>query len=75
MREGTQIEDANISVDDKVKLLDALSETGLTHILVGSFVSPLYTPQVARIDEIVQKFHPKEGVTYTALALNERGIE
>ena len=30
---------------------------------------------MARIDEIVQKFHPKEGVTYTALALNERGIE
>ena len=73
--EGMQIEDANISVGDKVRLLDALSETGLKHILVGSFVSPLYTPQMARIGEIVQKFHPKPGVTYTALALNERGIE
>ncbi len=29
MREGMQIEDAEISVDDKVELLDALSETGL----------------------------------------------
>ena len=75
MREGMQIEDASISVDDKVALLDALSETGLKRIVVGSFVSPRYTPQMARIDEIVQKFHPKEGVTYTALALNERGIE
>ena len=75
MREGMQIEDANISVDDKVALIDALSETGLKRIVVGSFVSPRYTPQMARIDEIVQKFHPKEGVTYTALALNERGVE
>lgn len=75
MREGMQIEDANISVDDKVRLLDALADTGLKRIVVGSFVSPRYTPQMARIDEILQKFHPKEGVTYTALALNERGVE
>ncbi len=28
MREGMQIEDSNISVEDKIRLLDALSETG-----------------------------------------------
>ena len=75
MREGMQIEDANISVDDKVRLLDALSETGLKHIVVGSFVSPKWTPQMARIDEIVSKFHPKPGVKYSALALNAQGME
>ena len=73
--EGMRIEDANIPIDAKVALLDALSETGLKRIVVGSFVSPRYTPQMARIDELVQKFHPKEGVTYTALALNEQGVE
>lgn len=75
LREGMQIEDANIPVDEKVALLDALSETGLKRIVVGSFVSPRYTPQMSLIDEIVKKFHPKVGVTYTALALNEQGIE
>jgi hydroxymethylglutaryl-CoA lyase len=75
MREGMQIEDANIPIDAKVALLDALSETGLKRIVVGSFVSPRYTPQMARIDELMKKFHPKEGVTYTALALNQKGIE
>ena len=69
------VEDANISVDDKVSLLDALSETGLEQIVVGSFVSPKWTPQMERIDEIVTKFNPKPGVTYTALALNSRGVE
>ena len=75
MREGMQIEDAQISVDDKVSLLDALSETGLNQIVVGSFVSPRWTPQMERIDEIVTKFTPKPGITYTALALNARGVE
>ena len=59
MREGMQIEDANIPIDAKVALLDALSETGLKRIVVGSFVSPRYTPQMARIDELMQKFHPE----------------
>ena len=75
MREGMQIEDAGISIDDKVRRLDALSETGLKHIVVGSFVSPRYTPQMADIDELVARFTPKPGVRYTALALNDRGRE
>ena len=75
MREGMQIEDTQISIDDKVELLDALSETGLKQIVVGSFVSPKWTPQMERIDEIVTRFTPKPGVTYTALALNSRGVE
>ena len=75
MREGMQIEDANISVDDKVELLDALSETGLKQIVIGSFVSPKWTPQMERIDEIVSRFNVNPDVTYTALALNSRGVE
>jgi len=75
MRDGLQIEDAKIPVDKKVALLDALSETGLKRINVGSFVSPKYTPQMACIDEIMHKFHPKPGVTYLATALNPKGVE
>ena len=75
MREGMQIEDSTISVEDKIELLDALSETGLQQIVVGSFVSPKWTPQMERIDEIVSNFNPNPDVTYTALALNSRGVE
>ena len=75
MREGMQIEDANISIDDKIELLDQLSDSGLKNIVVGSFVSPKWTPQMERIDEIVSRFTPKPGITYTALALNSRGVE
>ena len=75
MREGMQIESAHIPVADKIRLLDALSETGLKTIVVGSFVSPKWTPQMAEIDELVSRFKPNPEVCYTALALNKRGAE
>ena len=75
MRDGFQIERADIPVQGKIRLLDMLSETGLKEIAVGSFVSPRWVPQMACIDELVKGFHPKPGVSYTATALNETGRE
>src|ERR1700733_6808436 len=75
MREGMQIESVEITLEDKVRLLDALSRTGLAEIVVGSFVSPRYTPQMASIDELMERFEPRPGVTYTAVALNDKGRE
>ena len=75
MREGMQIESADISVDDKVRLLDALGETGLPRIVVGSFASPRYTPQMAKIEQVLERFTPNPNVTYTALLVNRRSYE
>ena len=75
MRDGLQIESADIPVADKIRLLEALSETGLREIAVGSFVSPKWTPQMAQIDQVVKGFTPRPGVRYTYTALNERGME
>lgn len=58
MREGLQIESKDISVDEKLRLLDALGDTGLEIISIGSFVSPKWTPQMACIDEIAERFVP-----------------
>jgi hydroxymethylglutaryl-CoA lyase len=75
MREGMQIEDANIPVDAKVELLNALSGTGLKNIVVGSFVSPRYTPQMKNIEEVLRRFTPKDGVNYSAMIPNDKGLE
>lgn len=75
MRDGLQVESVEISVNDKLRLLDALSETGLDRITVGSFVSPKWTPQMVDIDELVERMTPRPGVTYLGVALNERGRE
>src|SRR4030081_656776 len=75
MRDGMQIEDRHIPVADKIRLIDALSETGLTEIAVGSFASPKWTPQMAEVDAVIRGFTPKAGVRYTAATFNERGRE
>ena len=75
MREGMQIESAAIEPADKVRLLHALSETGIERIVVGSFVSPRYPPQMARVDEVAAAFEPHDGVTYLGMAMNQRGRE
>lgn len=75
MREGMQIESADIPAAEKVRLLDALSRTGLRKIHVGSFVSPKWTPQMANVEDVIAGFTPVEGVEYTAIVLNPRGAE
>ena len=74
-REGFQIEPGPIPTARKIELIDALSETGLRQIQVASFVNPKRVPGWADADEVVRGFHPREGVRYTALWLNEKGLE
>ena len=75
MREGLQIESAEIPVSEKLRLLDALGETGAKVISIGSFAHPKWTPQMACIDEIAERFVPKPGVKYTAAVFNRKGFE
>ena len=75
MREGLQIESADISVDDKLRLLDAIGETGAKVISIGSFAHPKWTPSMACIDEIAERFVPKPGIRYTAAIFNQKGFE
>ena len=75
MREGLQIESADIPVSEKLRLLDALGETGAKVLTIGSFAHPKWTPQMACIDEIAEKFVPKPGIRYTAAVFNPKGME
>lgn len=75
MREGMQIESAEIPVEQKAELLTMLAGCGLPAINVGSFVSPRYTPQMANIEEVLRRFTPVEGPQYYCLVMNQRGID
>jgi isopropylmalate/homocitrate/citramalate synthase len=74
-REGFQIEPGPISTADKIALIDALSDTGITHIQTVSFVNPKAVPGWADADEVVKGFRKKDGVHYTALWFNEQGLQ
>lgn len=73
-REGFQYEKHAIPTARKIELVDALSETGLKQIQVVSFVNPERVPGMADADAVVAGFRKKEGVRYTALWLNDKGL-
>ncbi|WP_342000222.1 citramalate synthase [Microbacterium sp. LWH7-1.2] len=75
MRDGLQIESSDVTVDERVRLLDTLSRSGLQRIVVGAFVSPRWSPSMAGTDEVIRRMHVEPGVEYTALALNAKGVE
>ncbi|MBT5912308.1 MAG: hydroxymethylglutaryl-CoA lyase [Rhodospirillaceae bacterium] len=74
-REGFQIEPGPISTADKVKLIDALSETGLKHIQICSFVNPRLVPGWSDAEAVVEAFNPVKDVTYTGLYFNGNGLD
>lgn len=74
-RDGLQNEAQPISVIDKVRLVDDLTEAGMSYIEVGSFVSPRWVPQMGGSAEVFAGIAQRAGVTYAALAPNLRGFE
>jgi isopropylmalate/homocitrate/citramalate synthase len=74
-REGFQIEPGPISTEDKIRLIEALAETGLEHIQVCSFVNPRIVPGWADAEATVAGFKAKPNVHYTALWFNGNGLE
>src|SRR5246500_597071 len=74
-REGFQIEKGPIATARKIALIDALSQTGLDHIQIVSFVNPKAVPGMADAEHVVRGITPRQGVAYTALWLNKKGFE
>ena len=74
-REGFQFEKGADPTARKIALIDALSETGINHIQVASFVNPNRVPGWADADQVVAAFKRKPGIEYTALWLNVKGLQ
>lgn len=74
-RDGLQNESQTVSTEVKVAFVEALVDSGLRWIEVGSFVRPDRVPQMADTEEVFRRLQPREGVTYLALVPNLRGLE
>lgn len=74
-RDGLQNESGIIHVDDKVELINQLSQTGLKHIEAGSFVSPKWVPQMANSSQVFNKIDRAPGIRYSALTPNLVGLD
>jgi len=73
-RDGLQNE-APVPVDARVRLIDALSRTGLRRIEAAAFVSPSAIPSMAGSEQVMARIDRKVGVVYSALVPNVEGAE
>ncbi|XP_010354057.1 hydroxymethylglutaryl-CoA lyase, mitochondrial isoform X2 [Rhinopithecus roxellana] len=74
-RDGLQNEKNIVSTPVKIKLIDMLSEAGLSVIEATSFVSPKWVPQMADHAEVLKGIQKFPGVTYPVLTPNLKGFE
>jgi len=74
-RDGFQNEPEVIETADKVRLIGMLAESGLRRLEVTSFVRPDVIPQLADAERVLEAIERPEGVSYSVLIPNEKGLE
>lgn len=74
-RDGFQNEPEVIETSDKIRLIDMLSATGLGRIEITSFTRPDLIPQLADADEVLDGVTRRDGVSFSVLIPNRRGLE
>lgn len=75
LRDGMQTVTRPVSTDDKVDLVRALIDSGVTEIEAVSFAHPKVLPQFADSVEVMSRVPRVEGVIYRGLVPNLRGAE
>ena len=74
-RDGLQNQPRILTVEQRLQLIGALADAGVSSIEVGSFVSPKAVPAMAGTDELVAALPVDGGMHYTALIPNMKGYE
>jgi hydroxymethylglutaryl-CoA lyase len=74
-RDGLQAEKVFVPTENKIGLVNALSDTGLAKIEVTAFVSPKAIPALRDAEQVLREIKRVPGVVYTALVPNVRGAE
>ena len=72
-RDGFQIEPEFIPTEQKIEVVNLLSEAGLPRIEVTSFVHPKVVPQLRDAEEVMTKVRRRPGTRYSALVPNDKG--
>lgn len=74
-RDGLQNETVRLSTEEKAELVSRTADSGARRIEVTSFVHPKAVPALADAEELVAMLPERDGVSYSALVLNERGLD
>lgn len=74
-RDGLQNEPAVISLQTKLELIQGLLAAGLKRIEAGAFVNPERVPQMADSGQVFDRLKKRQGVVYSALTPNLKGLD
>ena len=74
-RDGLQSQAKILDVNDRVRLIRAIADSGINNIEVGAFVSPKAVPAMAATDEVLNQTVDLSQVNQTVLIPNQRGYE
>jgi hydroxymethylglutaryl-CoA lyase len=74
-RDGFQNEPETIATAEKIRLIDMLSASGLERMEITSFVRPDVIPQLSDAAEVLAGVQRRDGVAFSVLIPNERGLE
>jgi hydroxymethylglutaryl-CoA lyase len=74
-RDGFQNEPEVIPTAAKIRLIDMLGAAGYRRIELTSFVRTDVIPQLADAVEVLDGFEKRDGVAYSVLIPNEKGLE
>lgn len=72
-RDGFQIEAEFIPTEQKIDVVNRLSDAGLPCIEVTSFVHPKAVPQLRDAEEVMRRMTRRPGTVYAALVPNDKG--
>lgn len=75
LRDGLQLEEKVLSVDEKYNLAQRLLNANVKQLEFGSFVHPKLVPQMANSGELFNKLKKYDNATFVSLIPNLKGAE
>ena len=75
LRDGLQGVAQEVTIEQRIKIIDLLIKSGIKNIQVCSFVNPEKIPQMNNAEELVIKLPKRSDVSFSAFILNQYGLE
>lgn len=75
LRDGLQNIKGNLSIEHRLSIIHGLIEAGIKNIQIASFVNPKRVPQMAQAETLVKRISKINGIEFSGLIFNQKGIE
>ena len=75
LRDGLQNIRGDLSIEDRLFIIEGLIEAGITNIQIASFVNPKRVPQMAFAEDLASRIDRIKGIEFSGLVFNQKGVE